>query len=566
MIFDLTQKGIDFSDEGKYLLDAKYPDSSASVITHYGYVYHFIFSLINFDVALFRFLNFFITFGLATLTTSFVLKYLNLVQKQFSYLSLNLSISSGIVSLTHFSVFWLPTPSYNSLTFQTMMICLMAISRFFYKEEFRITIPTLIFASFAFTLLFLAKPPAFLILLFIFSLLMKITHRINYREYCYFITLLFFWLLLFSRLIYGNTLGIFYSVKEGVRNAQKLTETYSAKSQVLLDFPPNSILIALFGGLSILIISFLGIKRLRNLTINFTTLLSITTILSIFVFQYQDWFFSTVGNSFLIILAFVFISLAIDKVNFRNLIGVNKLIWPILILPFICAAGTNNNIWIQASMNFYFVYLFGLFFLLKFKPNYFLDHRSYLLILLAIILSLSSINSITHRPYRQLSQLIDNNFHLTFPRELNGLQVTEDVGQRINEMLEAMKLGGFNSGIPVIDFTGQSPTSLFIARAFPAGDSWLVGGYEGSDAYAIEKLSEMNCSQLLASWLLIEDGGPKSLNHRLVLNHLGLDFSSYRKVAAWRTPRGAGGYDFSREQAFYKPLMSLEGCESKSRD
>jgi len=566
VIFNLAQKGIDFSDEGKYLLDAKYPNSSASVISHYGYVYHFIFSLINFDVAHFRFFNFLITFGIATITTSYILKYLGLVQKQFSYLSFKLSITSGIVSLTHFSVFWLPTPSYNSLTFQTMMICMMAMSRFAYKEESRVTIYTLTFSSFAFALLFLAKPPALLILIFVFFLLMRISHRIGYKEYCSFISLLFLWLLLFSHLIYGNTLGIFYSVEEGIRFAQKLTATYSTKAQVILDVPPYSIWVALFCGLTILIISFFGNKYLRNLTIGFMALLSISTILLILIFQNQDRFFTSVGNSFLIILAFVFASIAIDKINFRGLIGAIKPIWPLLILPLICAAGTNNNVWIQSSMNFYFVYLFGLFFLLKFKPYFFLDHRSYLLILLTIILSLSSIDSITHRPYRQISQLSDNNFHLTFPKEMNKIQVTEDVGQRIREMLQAMKLGGFKSGTSVIDFTGQSPTALFIAQALPAGDSWLVGGYEGSNRYAIERLSQMSCIQLFSSWLLVEDGGPKSLNHQLILNNLGLDISSYEKVAAWRTPRGAGGYDFSRKQILYKPLMSLKGCESRPKD
>ena len=147
LVFQFSQRGIDFSDEGKYLLDAKHPDSSANLITHYGYVYHFLFSLIDYDVALFRFLNFLITFGIAAITAFFTLKYLDLIEKQFSHLSFNLAVVSGIVSLTHFSVFWLPTPSYNSLTFQSMMICLMAIARFFYKPESQITISTLISCS-----------------------------------------------------------------------------------------------------------------------------------------------------------------------------------------------------------------------------------------------------------------------------------------------------------------------------------------------------------------------------------------------------------------------------------
>jgi len=566
LIFQLSHKGLDFSDEGKYLLDAKHPDSSAGLITHYGYVYHFLFSLVNYDVGLFRFFNFFITFGLAATTTSFILKYLDLIQKQYSYLSINLAIISGIVSLTYFSVYWLPTPSYNSLTFQSMMICLTAISRFFYEIKGQITLPTLIFASFSFALLFLAKPPAFLMLLFISTLILKITNRINYKDFCYFLALLSLWLFLFSYLIYRNIFGIFQSVMEGIWYAQRLSATYSTQSQLSLDLPPKSIWLAILCSLNVLLVFYVGNKYLRNVAINFWVLLIVSTILVFVISQFQERIFETLGNSFLILITFVFISLAIDKIDYQRLIGVNKLVWVILILPFVCAVGTNNDIWIQGSMNFYFLYLFGLFFLLHFKPNFFLDQRSYLMLILVMVMSLCSITSIADKPYRQISPLSANNSELNFPNALDGIQVTEDVALRIREMLSEMKLAGFESGTPVIDFSGQSPASLFIAQAIPVGDSWLIGGYEGSNAFAIEKLSEVNCNQLRTSWLLIEVGGPRSLNHQLVLNQLGLDFSSYTKVATWTTPKGAGGYEISREQSLYKPLNGSEVCESASKD
>jgi hypothetical protein len=155
---------------------------------------------------------------------------------------------------------------------------------------------------------------------------------------------------------------------------------------------------------------------------------------------------------------------------------------------------------------------------------------------------------------------------LTFPEEIDAIKVTEDVALRIREMLFAIKLAGFESGTPVIDFSGQSPTSLFIAQAMPAGDTWLIGGYEGSNEFAFEKLAEMKCSELHTSWLLIEDGGPKSLNHQMILNKLQLDFSSYRKVATWRTPEGAGGYKSSREQSLFKPQIGAEICKYGSKN
>lgn len=562
LTFQLSKRGIDFSDEGKYLLDARYPDVTDSIITHYGYVHHHLFSLLNYDVALFRFSNFLITFSAAAITTSFILKYLGLVLKQISYLSLNLSIISGIVSLTHFSVFWLPTPSYNSLTFQLMIFCLMAMARFFYQPESKITLATSVLVALPFALLFLAKPPAFLILVIALLFVIKTTLQLENRILFLFITFVFMWISFFSYLIYHNILEIYESIWSGIWYAQKLTDTYSTKSQVSLDIPPSSILIAVSCGFIILLLFFRGYKHSINLLTNFWILLTFSLVLIIVVVQFQDHIFATLGNSFLIITAFFFVGFAMDKINFRSLFGVNRIIWITLILPFACAAGTNNNIWIQGSMNFYFVYLFGLFFLLHFKPNFDLDRRNYLIFILIMVVSLSSITSISHKPYRQISSLSENNTQLSLLKELDGVKVTEDVELRIRKMLSAMRLAGFEKGTSVIDFSGQSPTLLFIAQAFPAGDSWLVGGYEGSDAYAIERLSAMSCRKLRSSWLLIELGGPKSLNHKIILNQLGIDFSLYRMVSTWRTPEGAGGYPFSREQVLYRPFSNPTVCDS----
>ena len=305
LTFQLSKRGIDFSDEGKYLLDARYPDVTDSIITHYGYVYHLLFSLLNYDVALFRFSNFLLTFFTAAITTSFILKYLGLVQKQISYLSLNLSIISGIVSLTHFSVFWLPTPSYNSLTFQLTILCLMAMARISFQRESKIRLATSILVALPFALLFLAKPPAFVIIVIAFLFLIKTTLQLENRILLVFITFVFVWISIFSFLIYHNFLEIFESIWSGIWFAQKLTDTYSTKSQVSLDIPPSSILIAISCGFVILFF-FRRYKYSIDLIRNFWILFTFSFLAIIVVVQFQDRVFATLGNSFLIIIQIMY--------------------------------------------------------------------------------------------------------------------------------------------------------------------------------------------------------------------------------------------------------------------
>jgi hypothetical protein len=105
----------------------------------------------------------------------------------------------------------------------------------------------------------------------------------------------------------------------------------------------------------------------------------------------------------------------------------------------------------------------------------------------------------------------------------------------------------------VIDLTGQSPLILFLIGAKPIGDTWLLGGYPGSDALAIKKLNQVDCLTKKSSFLLIEEGGALSLNVDYILSETGLARNEYSSVATWNTPIGAGGFPTNREIKLLRP-------------
>jgi hypothetical protein len=181
-----------------------------------------------------------------------------------------------------------------------------------------------------------------------------------------------------------------------------------------------------------------------------------------------------------------------------------------------------------------------------------------------LIVSFGNIFSASQNPYRQISALQENQTASEFNERLGRLKLSTETSARISEMLKSMKLASFKPGTHTIDFSGQSPTVLFIARARPVGDSWLIGGYTGSDEFAIKKLASVNCHIIRKSWLLIENGGPRSLDYEIILSKLGLEFVNYTKVASWKTPQGAGGYIEPRIQLLYKPNGESLPCKATS--
>jgi hypothetical protein len=266
------------------------------------------------------------------------------------------------------------------------------------------------------------------------------------------------------------------------------------------------------------------------------------------------------GNFFLLFCAVIILNFLYSEHKEKYFSQNPNVIFVLISMPFVGAIGTNNNLWIQSSLFFYFTFLSGFLLWLLNSDYGKIRLKASLVMLATLILTLGSLTTSINNPYRQITPLQENNLELTANNRVDNLKVSKEVFISINSMYKQLNKIGFKPNTPIIDFTGQSPTTLFLAGAYPLGDTWLLGGYQGSDQFALGKLSKIDCNLLSKAWLLIEKGGPRSLNHSKLLSELGLNLSDYTAVGKWNTPRGAGGYIDIRTQLLFEPRSSTTSC------
>ena len=165
------RSGFDFTDEGYYLNWISNPWNYRASVTQFGFVYYPLYKLVGGDIALLRQANVLIIFAL-----SCTLCFLWIRALCPGWSALHPAQRAGLVgvatilassSLAFFDV-WLPTPNYNSLAFQSLIVA--AIGMLLAKNNFSkssIVGWTLIGIGGGFA--FLAKPPTAGMLVFLIA-------------------------------------------------------------------------------------------------------------------------------------------------------------------------------------------------------------------------------------------------------------------------------------------------------------------------------------------------------------------------------------------------------------
>src|ERR1700737_3121572 len=119
------RSGFDFTDEGFYLNWISNPWNFHSSVTQFGFVYHPLYRLVGGDIVLLRQANVVILFALGwalcfTLLRSIFIQW-DSIDAALRAGAIGVALVTGAGTLSFFDV-WLPTPSYNSLTLQSLML------------------------------------------------------------------------------------------------------------------------------------------------------------------------------------------------------------------------------------------------------------------------------------------------------------------------------------------------------------------------------------------------------------------------------------------------------------
>ncbi len=547
--------GIDFTDEGKHLNDAAYPNNYSNQVTQYGYLLHPVFRLLNFDLFSYRLANFSLVFTLGILSFFMVahlcgLKSYFTVSRLYSY-----GFITGIIFLTFFDM-WLPTPNYYSLTFQFIAMCWLTFTFFFLDKDTFKAIPKLALACFPLACLFLIKPTSFIILsaaIIISIFFLQKKWRVYTPLLILFVTI---YLVIFSKIIFGNFLMLFYQILVGTKLTQDLDPQYGFSELIKIDTLPFSKWVLLELGL-LWFFTKVSWYKLSLVPKKIVLLLVLIYFAIFFLIAKSLEVFSSEKNYHFLLLGLVVTMLGVrpfGKFRSNKSSVVIKFQYILLLLPFSYSFGTNQNQWEASKLVTCFLLIFSILNISTMAS----DSKNLILMrymmIASVLISFLIISTAANNPYRQPNSVIQNKNLVSNIPKLSSVRLNPDYADSLTGLSRRLNYAGFEINTPVIDLSGQSPTLIYLIDGLSLGNSWLIGGYPGSVKVAQKQLSAVSCLDLGRAWILEEPNGPRSLDFENLLSSFGLERVDYKIVAKWFTPSGAGGYPLKRLQYFLKPL------------
>ncbi|MCL2589440.1 MAG: hypothetical protein FWD67_00855 [Betaproteobacteria bacterium] len=575
--------GIDFTDESFYLVWISNPFLYDASVTQFGYIYHPLFLILDGDVATFRQANILITFCLSWCLAYFFLKSLipeNSVQKVSLHILAAGLAATSFISFFH-NVSWLPTPSYNSLAFQALLIVAIGLLLADKASSSKSAVGWVLIGVGGW-LAFMAKPSTALALAVGVLACLVIARKFSVRMMLLAATSTLGLLLVSALLIDGSIFKFVERLRSGIefarlQNVGSLEHGYSLSQILRIDdiydyLETREKIAILFVAVTAFVATggaYLGTKSGVTLSLLISSaFFSLTALLAFGIIQQKGVFLEFQGME---VFGIVFSAIAIyfvfgGKKLLSNIFSVQ---WGFALLffamPHIYAFGTNGNYWKQGASASIFWLLAGLTILSPFVREKAKWSFAIPLVLAAQAVTAALMQTGLERPYRQPQPLRLNDSIVEIGATGSNLVLSAGYAQYFEDAKAAAQKGGFEAGTPMIDLSGQSPGILYVLRALSIGQAWIIGGYSGSLNQAKAALSRTPCKQIATAWVLFEPDGPRSIPVEL-MHSLGAEFPANYKVAgSWQTAEGAGGYAVSRTQVLYSPVASdetLEACQA----
>lgn len=561
----LADHGFDFTDEGYYLGWISNPSLYSLSVSQFGFVYHPLYKLVDGDVATLRQINLVLIFLLAWMLCHAFLRPPPGANPIADAHRVALGAVLASTSLVFFDP-WIPTPSYNSLALQSVLLTvtglILAEGSFCRKSLFGWAL-----VAVGLFLAVMAKPTT-AAALGIFSALYLLLAGKARTKLAGFVVVLSAGMLLLSAVVIDGSLTAFADrLQAGAEATQLLGGGHSYSGLFRLD----GIDLGEAGqrALAVLTLSFcllamlLSSRRLAFVIIG-GSLISVLIIFGVLAICGQVVINVDVGPfRRLLMLAVPGAAILVGIIQFGPRAFARRpgselvLALFLVCVPHIYAFGTNNNYWHTGSGAAFFWVLAGLVVVRSVASTRPLPH----LIALATgaqVIALMIITASVESPYRQPQALRLSETKVEIADGKSALFVSDGYAAYLDTLITLAGRAGFQPGTPVIDLTGQSPGALYALGASIIGQAWTIGGYPGSDKLAGFMLSRVPCDQLANAWLLYEPNGPRRIDPA-VLNTFGADLErDFRSVGPMEAPAGAGGYTEPRSQYLLKPVRTFD--------
>jgi len=560
-----SRYGIDFTDESFYLVWMSNPFNYSVSITQFGFIYHPLYQLLNGNIVALRQANILITFFLAWVLSSIYLK--TIYGDQALESKLRLIIAGGIATASLvFLTRWLPTPSYNSLALQALLVAAIGLL-LADKKVSRVSVAGWALIGIAVWLAFMAKPTTAAALGLLIGFFLLFAGKFSVRLLAISVATAGGIIVLSAFIIDGSVIAFIDRLQGGVEQAKTLGDRHTLDQSLRLDDFPLSgraKLILIVTTAVIFSSAYLSQAKIKAMAYGGAMLSMTFALMSLAIVFGVTHKTLNVGKSqglLLLSIPFAAILVGFALCRFDGLAQISRLRWALalsfLLFPIAYAFGTRSNYWAWGSNAAIFWVLAGLVLLspvasrLKFPP---------LLLTFCLAVQLVTVALVQigiEAPYRQPQPLHENNYEIEIGRPGSKLMIAKDFGLYFSEAVDMAKRAQFVEGTPVIDLSGQSPGILYALGASNIGTPWTPGGYPGSDKFLVEALKRVSCEELSAAWLLTEPEGPRKISPE-ILSGYGADLTKdFEIVGTFMTAAGTGGYKEGRLQQLLKPVRPV---------
>ncbi|MDW3681746.1 hypothetical protein RA280_08285 [Cupriavidus sp. CV2] len=565
--------GFDFTDEGFYLNWISHPSSYRVSSSQFGFLYHPLYLLVGGDIAALRQANVLLSFGLgwgaswALLGRTFGVRVLDPIPR--------LAISAGMATSSLLSLvfagMWLPTPSYNSLAFQGLLIAASGLILADTRAD-RASIAGWVLIGVGGWLVFMAKPTSAAALALISALYLLFAGKARLSLLAIAIGTALGLLVLSSLAIDGSIAGFIERLRGGVEVARLLDDSYTFDhifrlEELLLDEKTKvllfSVTLTIFGAVFLAKIENVGFVCGRGVMLTGCMFLALLAILqfsppSQIPGQYRGLLFFAVPFG---------AGLAGFSVyRFKGLVKIKWSQWvlcsSLLVFPYAYAFGTGNNYWIPIAGGGIFLILSGVSLLGPIAPYVRLPSVLLSLGLAVQVITAALINLGLASPYRQPAPLSQNDVVIEVGRPGSTLVLEKDNARYLSAARGIAGQAGLKRGMPMIDLSGHSPGVVYALGANSVGVAWTLGGYRGSDNFVADGLGYVPCEQLAMAWFLTEPHGPRPISSG-ILASFGADLGEdFKIVGTLKFPDG-------QIQQLHKPIRSADAavaaCEEQRK-
>ena len=560
----LSRYGFEFTDEGYYLVWMANPFNYSVSGSQFGFIYYPLYELLDGNIVRLRQANILITFGLAWGFFNILFKSVLETRADDATRRLIVSAAFATSSLVFLSL-WLPTPNYNGLALQALLI---GASGLLWAEKTvtRTSVIGWLLLAVGGWLAFMAKPTTAAAFGIAAGVYLLLAGKFSLRLAAISLVTAVGLLLVSAIAIDGSIPGFIDRLKGGVEMGRALGGGHTFTEMLRVDrFDLNAQKSSVLLGSMVVFAAAAYFFQTQIRTLSFGAAL-LSSAFVFFGLAIIGGYIRQplVGGSFqgLLItavpLACIVVLLVLSRFSLQSHITKAQagLALVFLVLPHIFAFGTNNNYWSTGANAGIFWVTAGVILLGRAAPA---GKVFALLLPLGLATQLTTVALIAvgiEAPYRQSQRLSGNDYPIEIGRPGSELLLSKGYGLYLSEAIGIANKAGFKKGAPMIDLTGQSPGVLYALGASNIGQAWTAGGYPGSSKLAEAMLTKVSCEKLGTAWLLVEPDGPRKIDLN-VLKSFGANITTdFEAVGVVKTAAGAGGYAQPRLQELYKPVRS----------